>query len=110
MRGGPKYRLGKNPRKVDVRALRLARDLAPSLPASPGTVARQKISPSGGSAMDSNGKLGGGVVARLAHQLEAWTYNSNPRRPVKVSAGHSSWTCPYQSLSPGNDGVAFEIS
>jgi hypothetical protein len=99
----PKYLLGKKPRAIDPRTLRLARYLTPGMPPPPPSVAWQNVSPAGGWGMDSNATLGDCVVAAAAHQIEAWTYNADPSRPVNVT--ESQVVSLYRTVSPDNDGV-----
>ncbi len=98
-----KYQLGKKPRRVDPRTLRLARYLTPDTPAPPPTVAWQTATPSGGWGMDSNATLGDCVVAAAAHQIEAWSDNARPAAPEVVT--EAQVVALYRVVSPQNDGV-----
>lgn len=97
----PRYRLGKRPRRVDPRTLRLARYLTPALPSPPASVDWQAKIPAGDLPMDANDRLGDCVVAASAHTITDWT--ANVGSPVVPTLDQV--VALYDRLSPDNDGV-----
>ncbi len=99
--GGSGYRLGKRPRRVDARTLRLARYLSPALPAPPSSVAWQSRVPSGDLPIDGNGTVGDCVPAASAHTITAWTANA----ASAVVPSSAQVLALYRTLSPDDTGV-----
>ncbi len=97
----PRYRLGKQPRRVDGRTLKLARYLTPSLPAPPTSIAWQAKVPSGDLPLDGNGTLGDCVPAASAHTITVWTANAGQ----VVVPTQDQVVALYRKLSPQNTGV-----
>lgn len=100
-RPSPRYLLGKLPRRIDPRTLRLAKYLTPALPPPPATVSWQSKIPPGDLPMDGNDRLGDCVAAASAHTITGWTANTG----AAVVPSAAQVVALYERLSPDNQGL-----
>ena len=104
-----KMKLGKLPRRHDPRTLKMARYLAPALPAPPARVDYTHGATDWG--MMLNDQLGDCTIAAVGHAIQAWTLNAGSRVDVAdstVQLYYEKWDG-YNPADPATDQGGVEL-
>ncbi|MDR3675798.1 MAG: hypothetical protein P4N24_09935, partial [Acidobacteriota bacterium] len=102
-------KLGKLPRRHDPRTLKMARYLAPALPAPPARVDYTRGLADWG--MMLNDQLGDCTIAAVGHAIQAWTLNAGSRVDVAdstVQLYYEKWDG-YNPADPSSDQGGVEL-
>ncbi len=102
-------KLGKLPRRHDPRTLKMARYLAPALPAPPAHVDYTRGVADWG--MMLNDQLGDCTIAAVAHAIQAWTLNAGSGADVAdstVQLYYEKWDG-YNPADPSSDQGGVEL-